>query len=1372
MDFYKISERYFKTNQVEIYPDFRVCRSKDLMVRGKSFYAIWDEKAGLWSTDEYDVARLIDDELKEYYETNKDRWIGYKVSVKWMSNYSSKAWVEFKNYISKVSDVAKQLDTKICFSNMDVEKKDYISRKLEYPLKKGKCPAYNEIMSTLYSKEERQKIEWAIGAIINGDSKRIQKFIVLYGEPGTGKSTVLDIIQQLFKGYYTVFEAKALTSSRNVFATEAFKANPLIAIQHDGDLSRIEDNSTLNSIISHEEIMINEKYKSAYAMKVNCFLFMATNKPVKITDAKAGLIRRLIDVRPTGNKLEADRYFELKDQVQFELGAIAQHCLEVYESMGKDYYNKYRPVDMMFKTDPFFNFVEDHFDDICRFENEQGGISLKQAYTMYKDYCQESNADYILQMYKFREELKDYFDKFYDSYYDPDIDLRVRSFYKGFRKKKFERAMEEVTLKPNKKHWIDLKAQDSLFDEECADILAQLAVETESGSRPEKKWSDATTTLKDIDTHKLHFVKLPKEHIVVDFDISENGEKSLRKNLEAASKFPKTYAEVSKSGKGLHLHYLYSGDVDSLSRVYDDNIEVKVFTGNSSLRRKLTLCNDIPIATIDSGLPLKEKKGGKMVDFEAAKSERGLRALIEKNLNKEVHNATKPSIDFITKILDDAYASGLHYDVTDLRNKVLIFAMHSTNQADYCIKAVNQMKFRSEEPSATSFKKEAPIVIFDCEVFPNLFLINWKMLGEKNKCVHMINPTPNEIEQLLKYRLVGFNNRRYDNHLLYARLQGYSNQQLFKLSQNIIDPSKHGSPSQPFFSQAYDLSYTDILDFSSKKQGLKKWEIELGIHHLELGLPWDQPVPESKWQEVSDYCDNDVISTEAVWNHLQGDFMARQILADLAGGTVNDTTNALTTKIIFGKNRRPQTEFFYRNLADPVMDIPTEGYEFLSKVFPDMMKKTHGDKKSLLPYFEGYLYSFGKSSYKNEDDVGEGGRVWAKPGLYGRTLVFDVTSMHPHSCMAEWHFGPYTEKLCDLVYGRVYIKHEDWNAINDILDGKLSPYVEKIKNGEISSKDLAYALKIAINSVYGLTAAKFENPFRDPRNKDNIVAKRGALFMIDLQEEVEKRGGKVIHIKTDSIKIVEPSDDICKFVIEFGKRYGYTFEIEHIFEKICLVNDAVYIAKLATDDPDWIGDCKKAKEKGNPEPTRWTATGTQFAVPYVFKTLFSHEEIGFEDKCETKAVTTALYLDMNEKLPDVSLEEKEKDIRDWNERIKGNKEKKPKKNLPEFVDISDEELQKRIDAGHSYHFVGRVGRFCPVNEGSNGGRLMTLKDDKYNSANGTKGFRWLESEVVKSLNLEEEIDTSYYISLVDKAVEAIKEVAADSEYGDVDWFIS
>src|SRR5690606_39010379 len=103
----------------------------------------------------------------------------------------------------------------------------------------------------------------------------------------------------------------------------------------------------------------------------------------------------------------------------------------------------------------------------------------------------------------------------------------------------------------------------------------------------------------------------------------------------------------------------------------------------------------------------------------------------------------------------------------------------------------------------------------------------------------------------------------------------------------------------------------DIYDFSSKKQGLKKFMIELGIFHLEMDLPWDQPVPEDKWHSVTEYCANDVIATEAVFKAREQDFVARQILSDISGLSVNHTTQNHTAKIIFGDDKNPQSKFVY-----------------------------------------------------------------------------------------------------------------------------------------------------------------------------------------------------------------------------------------------------------------------------------------------------------------------------------------------------------------------------------------------------------------------------------------------------------------------------
>ena len=1326
MDFFMISTRPGKKKgAIEIYPRFIIPtrkKSSDLMIRGGDFYAVWMENEGLWSTDEGDVLQAIDHELDLYLEKKKDEFRDYDLKVLHMWDAQTGMIDTWHKYCQKqLRDCYHNLDEKLIFSNMESKKEDYASKRLSYPLEKGSIEAYDKLMSVLYSEEERRKIEWAIGSIVAGDSKTIQKFIVLYGEAGTGKSTVLNIIDSLFEDYCISFESKTLGQANASFALEQFRGNPLVAIDHEGKLSTLEDNTRLNSIVSHDKMIVNEKFKSPYENRFKCFLFIGTNEPVRITNAKSGLLRRLIDVSPTGNKLPSREYKKLVKQINFELGAIAQHCLEVY-SEDPDYYDNYIPTTMLGATNDFYNFV---LDSYIIFKKEDG-VSLKVAYEMYKTYCDDARVPYPYSKRVFKEELKNYFKDYLERFQLED-GTRVRSYYKNFRVEKFEET-NETPNEPEKKedeNWLVFKEQHSLFDDLYSDCPAQYANDEET---PTKAWSRVTTTLGDLETNKLHYI-LPQAKepnlIVIDFDIKdpETGEKSYELNFAAASKWPKTYAELSKSGKAIHLHYIYNGDVSKLSRIYDEDIEIKVFTGKSSLRRTLTLCNDISIATISSGLPL--KKGDKVVNEKTIKSEQGLRKMIVKNLNKQIHSSTASSVDFIYHILEEAYDSGMAYDVSDMKPDIINFAASSSNQSKKCLELVSKMKFRSEDDAETVESDNDVLLFYDCEVFPNLFVLNWKKRGKDNKVVRMINPTNEQVSNLTKFKLVGFNCRRYDNHIIYARIMGYDNQQLYELSQRIISGDRNA-----FFGTAYNLSFTDVYDFCAKKQSLKKWEIELGIHHQELGLPWDQPVPEELWNKVAEYCDNDVIATEAVFEARQADFIAREILADVAESIPNDTTNGLTTKIIFGNNKHPQSQFNYRNMGDLSqavvasslsLDPPNECYSLF-------------DSKGR-PIFPGYKYEAGKSTYRGEE-VGEGGYVYSEPGMYFNVALLDIASMHPSSIVAEELFGPeYTARFNDILQARIAIKHKDFDKARTMLGGKLAKYL----TDESAAKDLAQALKIAINSVYGLTAALFENPFRDIRNKDNIVAKRGALFMVNLKHEVQKRGFTVAHIKTDSIKIPNATPEIIKFVTDYGKLYGYNFEHEATYDRMCLVNDAVYICK---------------------HDGKWDATGTQFAVPYVFKTLFSHEPIKFSDMCETKEVKKGeLYLDMNEALPDVSGFEKELE----------KATQKYKKGM--ISDISYDEIKARlepeIEEGHSYQFVGRIGSFCPIKPGYGGGVLYRKQDGKYYAAAGTKGYRWLEAEIVKDLSdASKMIDESYYISLVDDAVETI------SQYGDFEMFVS
>ena len=1303
-DFLKVTKT-FRNSRYYYKPTFITKTSiKDLLVRGQAFYAVFDHSTGFWTKEKARLIEMIDEQVREYAENDVGNSIlsdeAHGPVIVQMADSANHIVEQFDRFCKTLGDNQEHmLDMKMLFSNSEVSRKDYATKTLDYPLQYCPTPYYDALCETLYLPDEREKWEWAVGCMIAGESSKIQKMFAFYGEPGTGKSTIISgiLAKQVMggrkAGYAVKFEAVNLVGG-NEFGTDFLENDSILAYDDDAELDKINARSTLNKIVSHETVRVNCKFKSPFMTNPNCIVFVGTNDPIQLSP-NSGMRRRLIDIRPTGNLVSADMYDECMEHIPFEKSGIAWRCLQVYKKLGRHYYDHYIAEDMLARTSPFHNFVVENVMEL------KDGISLAKAYDMYVSYAEICKYKNVIVRYKFRDTLKLYYDKYSDGKFE------------GFRWEKIGEKRPE-TVKIDICGWLQFDKTNSLFDKKFAGQPAQYANEE---GLPSYKWSNVNTTLSDISTNKLHYVKMPEEIICLDFDIrGEDGEKSFEKNLEAASKFPPTYAELSKSGCGIHLHYIYTGgDPKELSRIYEDNVEVKVFTGNSALRRCLTKCNDIPIAELSSGLPMKVKGGKNMVDWDGFKNEKILRAMIIKNLKKEYHPATKPSIDYIDKLLSDAYDSGVSYDVRDLQNDILAFAMGSTNKADYCVELVSRMHFCSKdilenerEIENKSVDENAPIVFFDVEIAPSYkqyveycnnngidinpsipkdskahFLICWKYRGDGKKIQKMLDPKPEEVEALFKYRLIGFNNRDYDNHMVWAASQGYTPSELYSLNSKIIVEKDRKAK----FGQAYNISYTDIYDFAAgdNKMGLKKYEIKLHLDHVEWDRPWYEPIPDDRLVDWVNYCSNDVLTTEVVFDYLKDDYEAREILAKLAGGTVNDTTNSLTTKLLTHDISDPQSQYIYTDL---------------STIFPGYEYHPEGIDKERYSTEPGTKVSTRKSIYMGEDPSEGGFANCPQPGVYFKVGLFDIVSMHPHSAIRLKIFGEeITKRFENLVEGRVAVKH-----IREVGDDaykeairRLGPIVEEIFDGvkpedvKAKAKAVANALKTAINSVYGLTSAKFDNKLRDPKNVDNIVAKYGALFMITLKHKVQEMGYTVVHIKTDSIKIANVDDNIKKFIMDFGKKYGFTFEHEATYSKMCIVDDAQYVAYEVEADGE------KLKEPF------WTVTGAKFAPPYLFKNLFTHEEVVFDDYPEIKSVSDAA------------------------------------------IYISTDGTDK---------FIGRIGSFVAVKEGY-GGELVRVKGDKRAAVTGTKGYLWNESEIIRKH--PDRLNLDYYRNECDKAIEAINE---------------
>ena len=184
MDFVEVCARGVEKKgeivKYDIYPVFIARNSKDLMIKGGEFYAIWDSEAGLWSLDFYRAIELIDKEIGQREKEVKSKNPDIPVNTEYLKNFENNRLVNFNKFIKNISDHYIPLDENLTFADEKTIREDYRSRRLSYSLKDMETPGYDEIVNTLYFPLEKEKIEWMVGAAIAGDNMLIQKFLVFY----------------------------------------------------------------------------------------------------------------------------------------------------------------------------------------------------------------------------------------------------------------------------------------------------------------------------------------------------------------------------------------------------------------------------------------------------------------------------------------------------------------------------------------------------------------------------------------------------------------------------------------------------------------------------------------------------------------------------------------------------------------------------------------------------------------------------------------------------------------------------------------------------------------------------------------------------------------------------------------------------------------------------------------------------------------------------------------------------------------------------------------------------------------------------------------------------------------------------------------
>ena len=441
---------------------------------------------------------------------------------------------------------------------------------------------------------------------------------------------------------------------------------------------------------------------------------------------------------------------------------------------------------------------------------------------------------------------------------------------------------------------------------------------------------------------------------------------------------------------------------------------------------------------------------------------------------------------------------------------------------------------------------DSELVFFDTEVYKNLFILVTKRHADKN-CKAYVNPPLKVLEEIIhpfcKY-WIGYNNNFYDNLILYKL------KKLLKSNQNysvIMPELKNFSDG---IINKYDKSieygkittYLDFYKLCPKDKSLSKLKYELGYPCLETPYSFDVDIQPDQIEECVNYCVNDVLGLEYAFFQPQyyQKYLAHKNLCKMVDIQVSNSTNTTTGVLIFGhtSNLWRKSQLKLPNLTEYINNIP--GYE--NAKFEAQESETglngvfiNGDTKTV---------------------INRGGENKALPGKYTNVVSLDVDSMYVTTFINTGYFGDFTERIKQLRDVRLALKRKDLPEVHRLY----KEFGEFITNEHIDFKLASDMLKLCLNSLYGLSSANFDNFMKLEQNDTNLIANLGNIMMNELYRIcTEEKGWTVVHIKTDGIKIVNCTEEMINFCIEFAKSWGYNFSIDEKYKEFLIIDKANYI---------------------------------------------------------------------------------------------------------------------------------------------------------------------------------------------------------------------
>jgi len=418
--------------------------------------------------------------------------------------------------------------------------------------------------------------------------------------------------------------------------------------------------------------------------------------------------------------------------------------------------------------------------------------------------------------------------------------------------------------------------------------------------------------------------------------------------------------------------------------------------------------------------------------------------------------------------------------------------------------------------------------VLDVETYTNYWLVLFKKIGsDETHTFEMYDgcePDLPALSDLMRNNTtVSFNGNYYDLFIIEAALQGFDNQQLKDLSDNIINSDK---PSW-MVANKVDVeiprnahgqlrwNHVDLIEVAVGRASLKIYGGRLNAPKMQdLPIEPSAMISAKQRKELWTYCLNDLETTEILYQALRKEIKLRVDMSKQYGMDLRSKGGAQVAKAVLQKElqdcgvviKKP------RSRVGEVFKYQDPNFiEFESPILKDAFQrvkdanfKVRENGQVQLPEsldeaieFKGGKYKFGigglHSQEKRQSVVSDDDHILAER---------DVASMYPNIILGQ---GMYPKML-----GPEFL-----NVYQGIVERRLKAKHE----GDKSTSD---SLKLVINSSFGLFGSKHAYLY-SPELMIQVTI-TGQLALLMLIERTEAVGAKVVSANTDGVVSLCPKD--------------------------------------------------------------------------------------------------------------------------------------------------------------------------------------------------------------------------------------------------------